>query len=163
LGESLRVDERVDLGDLSVGDAEGHHRKHSPARSYHGSRRAVDERRPHEWVQLGIGGRVPYHGLASAKNARGFRAQHAAIDPELDVGIEHGDERVKVAIARSGEERIDDLPLSRKVRIRLRGSPHTAPGAAGQLLRCGLGTVKGTGDVRKRHVEHPGWKQASAP
>jgi hypothetical protein len=65
---------------------------------------------------------VPYHGLGSAKNARGFRAQHAAIDPELDVGIEHGDERVKVAIARSGEERIDDLPLSRKVRIRLRGS-----------------------------------------
>ena len=29
-----------------------------------------------------------------------------------------------------------------------------APGAAGQLLRGGLGTVKGTGDVGKRHAEH---------
>ena len=29
-----------------------------------------------------------------------------------------------------------------------------APGAAGQLLRGGFGTVKGTGDVGKRHAEH---------
>ena len=29
-----------------------------------------------------------------------------------------------------------------------------APGAAGQLLRGGFGTVQGTGDVGKRHAEH---------
>jgi len=30
---------------------------------------------------------VPGHGLGAAKKERGFRAQHAAINPELDVGI----------------------------------------------------------------------------
>ena len=54
---------------------------------------------------------MPGHGLGAAKNERGSGAQHAAITPELDIGIEHGDERVEVAIARSGEERIDD-PMS---------------------------------------------------
>jgi hypothetical protein len=97
---------------------------------------------------------VPCHGLRAAKNERGFLAQHAAIDSELDIGIEHRDECVEVAIARRGEERVDDLPLSSEVRIRLRGSLHTAPGAAGQLLRGGFGAVKGSGDIRKRHAEH---------
>ena len=30
---------------------------------------------------------MPGHGLGAAKKERGFRALHAAVDPELDVGI----------------------------------------------------------------------------
>ena len=32
---------------------------------------------------------MPCHCGCAAQNERGFIAQHAAIDPEFDVGIEH--------------------------------------------------------------------------
>jgi hypothetical protein len=54
---------------------------------------------------------VPCHGCCASKNDGGFLAQHAAVDPEFDVWVEYREECVEVAIARGGEERVDDLSL----------------------------------------------------
>src|SRR5919106_4965105 len=154
LCEALRVDESIDGGDLPVGDREGHHREQSSAGGYDGSCGAVDKRWSYERIELGIRGCVRGYGVGTAKNERGLFAQDAAIYPEFDVGIENRDERVEVTIARSGEERIDNLSLSCQISVRFRGSLYAPPRAAGELLGGGFGAVENSGDVRKRHAEH---------
>ncbi len=93
------------------------------------------------------------HGVSAAKDQRGLLAQDAAVDSQLDVGIEHGEERLEVAIARGSEERVDQLPLSHEIRIGL-GEPRTSPRAAGKLLRGCFGAVEDRGDLRESHAEH---------
>jgi hypothetical protein len=152
LGETLGIDQSIDLGDPSVRDGEGHHREQSPVRGDDGARGAVDDRRPNRRVELGVGGRAPCHGLGAAKDERRLLAQ-TGIDPELDLGSEHRDECVEVAIARRGEEGVDDLPLSHEIRVGLRGALHAPSRAAGELLSRRFGTVQSRGDVREWHGE----------
>jgi len=154
LCETLRVDERIDLGDLAVGDGKGHHREQPFTGGYHGSCRSVDERGGHEREELRVGGRVRRDGFGAAKCQGGFLAQRAAIDAELDSGIEYRDERVEVAVAGSREERVDHLSLSREISVGFRAPLHASPRAAGELLRGGLGAVKNGRDVCKRDGEY---------
>src|SRR5207245_3629305 len=50
------------------------------------------------------------------------RAVRAHVDPEDDVGVEHGEQRLEVAGARSGEERVDEAALPREIGVRRRGA-----------------------------------------
>ena len=53
------------------------------------------------------------------------RPVEAAVGPQHDVGVEHGDERLEVALARRGEEGVDDLPLGGQVGVRDGAAPRT--------------------------------------
>ncbi len=66
--------------------------------------------------------------VAPGRPAAGVGAQH-------DVGVQHRDQPVEVAVARGGEEGVDDLALPAPGRRRGAGAlaPHAAAGAAGQL------------------------------
>jgi hypothetical protein len=98
----------------------GHHREHAAVGRHHRSGDAVDERGSDERVELRVGRGVRGHGVRAVQQERGICAQSAAIDPQLDVGIEHFQEGIEVATARSGQERIDDPSLSREVAVGLR-------------------------------------------
>src|SRR5581483_10884190 len=64
-GESLGVQQSVDLTGLSFVDGEGHDCEQLSVRGHDGACRAVDERRHHERIQTGVGGRVSGHGLSA--------------------------------------------------------------------------------------------------
>ncbi len=151
--EPLRVEQNIDLNDLPVRDGERHHREHVAVRRHDGPGGAVHERGSDERVELRVGGRVPGHGSRPAQHERDLRAQHAAIDPQFDIGVEHLKQGIEVAVARSGEERIDDTPLPREVTVRLRRVAQAPAGAAGELLGGRFGAVKGGGDVDERHAK----------
>jgi hypothetical protein len=57
------------------------------------------------------------------RDGEGHHRQHAAArrhDGPGGVGVEHLQEGIEVAVARGGEERIDDASLPREVTVRLR-------------------------------------------
>src|SRR6266704_2066458 len=89
---------------------------------------------PDERVELGVSSGVGRYGRRAAKNQRRFLAQHAAVDPKFDIGIEHRHQGIEVAIARGGEERADDLALSPDVRVWPGRAVHASPRSAGELL-----------------------------
>ena len=55
--------------------------------------------------------------LAVAAAETQISSQLAAIDPELDFGMEHVEERVEVSVACGGEERVHHPPLSTRVSV----------------------------------------------
>jgi hypothetical protein len=69
-------------------------------------------------------------------------------------GVEHLQEGIEIAVARSSEERVDDTPLLREVTVGLRRVAQAAPGAAGELLGGRFGAIERGGDVGERHGEH---------
>jgi hypothetical protein len=71
----------------------------------------------------------------------------------VDLGVEHLQEGTEVAVARSGEERIDDAALLREVTVRLRRAAHAPAGAARQLLGGRLGAVEDRRDLGEGHAE----------
>ena len=87
------------------------------------------------------------------KDQRGFLAQHAAVDPQFDAGIEHRDQGAEVAIARGGEERVDDLALSCEVRVRLGRASYTIRGRC-LIHVCSHATVR-PGTIRNRTARDP--------
>ncbi|MGB0093286.1 MAG: hypothetical protein WBP81_12260 [Solirubrobacteraceae bacterium] len=101
---------------------------------------AVDERGSDQRVELRVGRGVRGHDVRAVQQDRGICAQSAAIDPQLDVGIEHFQKRIEVATARRGQERIDDPSLSREVAVGLRRVAQPAAGSAGELLGCRFGS-----------------------
>ena len=81
--------------------------------------------------------------------------QRPAVGPRHDVRIEHRDERLEVAIARGGEEGVDDPSLSGEVGVGHRGCPlDAAPRAAGELPRRLRRAIDEAGDLVERHGEH---------
>jgi hypothetical protein len=94
------------------------------------------------------------HGVGAVQQEGGICAQSAAIDPQLDVGIEHFQKRIEVATARRGQERIDDPSLSREVAVGPRRVAQPAAGSAGELLGCRFGAVERGGNVGEWHAEH---------
>jgi hypothetical protein len=57
-------------------------------------------------------GRLPGDRIRAAELHRGSGITCASVDPEQHVGIKHCDERLKVPLASSGEEGVDDLSLT---------------------------------------------------
>jgi len=48
---------------------------------------------------------------------RGTGVDGCSVDSQYDLGIEQGEQRLKVTAARGGEEGIDDFPLPADIRI----------------------------------------------
>src|SRR5579884_1161665 len=65
--QPLGVYEAIDLGDLSVGDGERHHREQSPGRRDHCSSGTVDKRRKHERIKLRVRRGVRRYGLSATE------------------------------------------------------------------------------------------------
>jgi len=83
-----------------------------------------------------------------------IRAYDATIDSQVHVGMEDLEQGVEVPVARSCEERVGDLPLTREIGFGSRHVLHPPAPAACKLLNGGLGPVKGSGDLGEPHAEH---------
>jgi hypothetical protein len=82
----------------------------------------------------------PREGLGPARDGLGAAhfLRHAATEvaAQNHVGVEHGDERVEVALARCGKERVDHLALAVEVGVGRRPlALHPSSRAARQLAR----------------------------
>ena len=86
---------------------------------------------------------------------RGVRTRDATVGAQHDIGIEHRDERVEVALAGSGEEGVDHLSLTGEVGVgNGRRALHPAPGPARQLPGRVRRPPHDRGDLVERHGEH---------
>ena len=122
------------------------HRPHLRAVAYRmlGSLSEADDAVQDAWLRLSrvdadeienLGGwlttvvaRLSLNMLRQGRDGTAVCAQH-------HIGVQQGDESVEVAVARGGEECIDDLPLSAHIRVGRRCAPHATTGTAGQLAR----------------------------
>jgi hypothetical protein len=75
------------------------------------------------------------------------------VEPKHHVGMQHGQQRVEVAGAGGGEERVDDPALQGEVGVGLGGGLHPLAGPAGQLARGVRGPFHDLRDLRERHRE----------
>ena len=95
------------------------------------------------------------HGPRTAEHERQARTRRPAVGSQDDVRVEDGDERVEVAVASGGEERVDDFALAGAIGVGSRGLPlHPAASAAGELPRRGRGPLDHRGDLLERHRKH---------
>ena len=79
----------------------------------------------------------------------------ATVGAEDDVRVEHLDERLEVAVAGRGEERVHDLALPLQIRIRHRSRAADAPPrAACELTGRGRAPLDDRRDLLERHPEH---------
>ena len=116
---------------------------------------AVDERGTHVGRQPRERHRPARHGLRAADDDRRVGMGHPSVGAQDDVGVEHGHERVEVALPGRGEERVDDHPLAREVRIgRGRLALHAMPRAARELARRGRRPADDRRDLVEGHGEH---------
>ena len=70
-------------------------------------------------------------------------------------GSSTASERVEVAAARGGQERVDDLSLAGEVGVGHRGgAPYAAAGPAGELAGGGGRAIDDRSDLVERHAEH---------
>jgi hypothetical protein len=76
---------------------------------------AVDQRRPHVQPELGIAERLARDGGGAASLPRA--ARRPEIGPRDDVRVEYRHEPIEVALTRSREKRVDNLPLRFEVRV----------------------------------------------
>ena len=84
----------------------------------------------------------------------GKRPGTAAIRAQHDVRIQHLHEGAQVPGSRSGEERVDDAPLNRQVRVGLRSIAADAPACTARELSGGLRrSAEDAGDLVERHRE----------
>ena len=82
-------------------------------------------------------------------------AGEAAVGPEDDIGVEHGNERVEVTVSRGGAEPLDHLPLGGQVGIRHgRSAADAAARSAGELARRLGWALDDRGDLLERDGEH---------
>src|SRR6202007_294433 len=82
---------------------------------------------------------------------RARREIGVTVGAEDDLRVEHLEQTLEVAVARRGEERIDDLALLGEAlgaRLRL-DSPHAPSGAARKLARCRGGAPGDRGDLSR--------------
>ena len=68
--QTLRFNHRVDLGDLSVGNGECHHREQSTVGRDHCSSGTVDQRRPYERIPVRVCRGMPGDGVGATENER---------------------------------------------------------------------------------------------
>src|SRR5262249_58178444 len=124
---AVRVDDRTDLGALAVEDGEGRGRDGALGDGDYDSCGTVDEGRPNQRRGLGEHEGLPGHGGGTGEDTRGVAALDAAVGAQHDLGVEDGYQRVEVAAAGSGEERVDHPPQPSEGRAGRRSSPYPPP------------------------------------
>src|SRR5207249_7915952 len=109
-GDPFGVAQEVELDDLAVPDRHGADGEGLAVPEGDCSGGAVDERATYGQVDP-----RPHERLAGnafrALNEVG-QGRQAEVGSQHDIGVEHGDELVEVTFPCSGEEGLDDLPLS---------------------------------------------------
>src|SRR5436190_17383154 len=127
--ELVAIADKVELGDSSADDGEGDHREGTSRRPDHGAGDAVDDRGPSERRQAGAF-EHPFGDVGSATDRR------LRLDPEHDVRVENLEQRVEVALAGGGQERVDDATLLGQIAVgRGSGAAYAPPCAACELTR----------------------------
>ena len=84
--------------------------------------------------------------LRAAHHPRLGGRQRAAVGPQHDVRVEHREQRLEVAVARGGEERVDDLALAREVGVGDRAlalAPRRRARLASLRAACGVRSTIG--------------------
>lgn len=147
--------EDVDLDDSSVGDDERHDRQHAGSGGDDGSGGPVDQRRSDEGSEFRC-----HHGVCGDVSSRVNHdgppaARCPAVSPEDDVGIEHGNQCIEVAILGRGEEGVHHDPLPREVRVGSRSlATYPATCSAGELPRGGRAALDQRRDLVEGQGEH---------
>src|SRR5215470_13441465 len=100
LFEARRISKYIDLDHLSACNREGQHRKRLPVKKRDNTRSSIHERRPNDQAKPREGEGLPGDGLRAADYSRRAGRSEAAVDPENDLGIEHGEKGVEVAAVR---------------------------------------------------------------
>src|SRR6266545_3825113 len=155
LAQACGVGEDVDLDDLPFRHREAHDRKRLSTCDDDQSRGSVHQRRMGEPGPPREAQRLLGHGPRTAYLPRCARGRGTEIGSEHDVRVEHRDQRVEVAVARGGEEGVDDRPLAGGVGVGNRGSAlHPPAGPAGELARRGRGAPYDGRDLVEGHGEH---------
>src|SRR5580692_901681 len=145
LREPRRLADDLHLDDLPARSFEDERHARHTAGGPDGSCGAVDEgglrglRAPGEDARHGCGAADLFSQLRRAvgRSRRG-RAHRRRVDPQHDVRIEDGDERVEPAVPRSRQKGVDDLTVGRGAGGRVGvdvgvGAAHAPPRAAGEL------------------------------
>jgi len=147
-----RVGEDVDLDDPPAGDREAHDRNRPAAGGHDESGGAVDERRLGEPGPSREGIRLPGHGLRAAEP---HRYAGTGVGAQDDVRVEQREECVEVAVARGGEEGVDDRALAGRIGVGYRClCLDPAAGAAGELPGRRRGPPDDGCDVVEGYGEH---------
>ena len=116
-GEAFGIEDAVDRDDLAARNRERHHRERSPVVDRDHARRAIDERRTFQYGTVCDSEYGPCDLGGPTTNDRRCTTLLAAVGSQHHVGIQHGHERVEVAVVRRCEERVDDLSLTGEVRV----------------------------------------------
>jgi hypothetical protein len=150
--EPLGIGDHLDPGDPFAGDGEAE-RPEQPSRREDGQAHGpVYQRQMDEPGTAGVAEREGAHGPGTVHRRAG--RQPGAVVTEHDLGVEHGHERVEVAVPQRGQERVDDPPLAGQVD--LPGRSHAldpTAGPAGQLPGRDGGAFQDGSDVVEGHGE----------
>src|SRR6185312_944768 len=133
--KAFGVGQHVDLDDPAAGDGERHHRERLASDRHDDGGGAVDQHGPEPCRGLVEHDRAPGDHRRPAYQPGDVGAGGSGVDPLHDVGVEHADQRVEVAPAGGGEERVDHFALAADVRVggRYAGTAYPAPRPAGEL------------------------------
>src|SRR5947209_1126873 len=132
--DDLRIGPEVKGRDAVTGDSEANDGDHLPVCAHHHARGAMDDGRMGQMRKSRASAHDPAGNRAGPGQHRRYAtAFRVAIDPEDDVRIEHGDQRLEVATARRGQEGIDHPPLLLQVWLGHPSGAHPPSGAAGEL------------------------------
>ena len=117
---------------LSFDTVNAHDREGLPVEHHDDTDGAVDEHGLEVPRGLCEGHRATRDRLGTARERSHRGSLRAAVGTDDDVGIEDREQRFEVALARRGEERVDDRALTPNVRVRIRelGALHAPPTAA---------------------------------
>ena len=135
LGESLRVDEEVELDDPALVDREGADRERDAPPVRDDAGRAVDERLSDGEPRLAKDGRLAGDVGRATDDARPASAPVGAKD---DVGGEDRDERIEVAPVRGRQEGVHDPPLGAEVGVSRRRTASDPLACPARKLTGGL-------------------------
>src|SRR5829696_1684845 len=159
LANTFRIGDGVDGDDLAIPDGEVEDHQEPPPWRYDDAHGAVDENR------LGGPGTAHNPSATHGRGAAGLpwctRGQGCAVGSQNDVRVEHREQRLEVAAARGGEERVDDVSLAAEIDVghqvrtfSLTDPMYPAAGPAGKLPR-GVGSAPNDGsDLVEGHGEH---------
>ncbi len=152
--EAGGIGDHVDLGDLAAGEGEAEDAEEAAARREHQADGAIDQGRAGEFgaASKGDGLTSPNLGAADLDGRTG--RQSASVGGHCELGVEDGDESVKISGAQGGEEGIDGFALPGQMGGGSGGcSAHPAAGPAGELAGGSRGTADDGADLVEGEIK----------
>ncbi len=129
--EAGGIGDHVDLGDLAAGEGEAEDAEEAAARREHQADGAIDQGRAGEFGAAGKGDGLTSPNLGAADLDGRSGRQSASVGGHCELGVEDGDESVKISGAQGGEEGIDGFALPGQMGGRVRRLRHAPGGGRG--------------------------------